>query len=105
MGIAKGPSENMESLRVVVFREDGLYVAQCLEQDISVQAPDLNSLMDRLELAVDAECALSVELTGKPFDGPAAPVYFHTLWEKGSLAISRLNVPVSGLKIEAKLAA
>ena len=104
MSIAKGPSDDMDSLRVVVFREDDLYVAQCLEQDISVQAPDLNTLLDRLELAIDAECALSMELTGKKFDGPAAPVYFHNLWEKGSIAITRLNMPV-GLKIDAKLAA
>ena len=105
MSIAKGPTDDMDSLRVVVFREDDLYVAQCLEQDISVQAPDLNTLIDRLELAIDAECALSMELNGKPFGGPAAPVYFHTLWEKGSLAITRHNMPVYGLKIDAKLAA
>jgi hypothetical protein len=105
MSIARGPTDDMDSLRAVVFREDDLYVAQCLEQDISVQAPDLNTLIDRLELAVDAECALSMELTGKPFSGPAAPVYFHTLWEKGSLAITRHSVAVNGLKIEAKLAA
>ena len=34
----------MQQLRVVVFQEEGAWVAQCLEYDIGAQAPDLNTL-------------------------------------------------------------
>jgi hypothetical protein len=96
----------MDSLRVVVFREEDLYVAQCLEHDISVQAQDLNALMDRLDLALEAECALSAERSGGTLEHIApAPNYFHALWDKGSLAIRRLNVPIGSRQMEFKLAA
>ena len=88
---------NLDTLRVIVFREDGMYVAQCLEHDISTQAVDIDTLLDRLELTVEAECEMARERAEKPFENIApAPNYFHGLWEKGSVSLSRLNevVPV-----------
>ncbi len=91
---AKGPTPDLKDIRAVVFKEGDLYVAQCLEYDIATQAPDLDTLLDRLDLTLEAECAITMERTGKPFDGIApAPVLFHQLWEKGSHSIGRVNVP------------
>ena len=75
-----------------------MYVAQCLEYDISTQAPTLEALLDRLDLTVEAECQMSLERGGnQPFDGICpAPNYFHSLWDKGSMAIKRLNHKVDG---------
>jgi hypothetical protein len=79
----------------VVFREADVYVAQCIEYDIATQAKDLDTLLERLDLTLDAECAMSVEREGKPFGNiPPAPNYFHDLWEKRSISIARLHVPV-----------
>jgi hypothetical protein len=51
--------------------------------------------LNRLDLTIEAECQMSLEATGEPFGGIApAPVYFHNLWEKGSVAIVRKNMSV-----------
>jgi hypothetical protein len=86
---------DLRQLRVVVYKEGDLYVAQCLEFDIATQAIDLDVLLERLDLTIDAECGMSKESTGKPFDGiPPAPNYFHGLWDKRSVSLSHLRVPV-----------
>lgn len=83
------------NLRVVVYREGDVYIAQCLEMDIATQARDLDTLLERLDLTIDAECAMSVERNGGPFDGiPPAPNYFHGLWEKRSMSLTHLHFPV-----------
>jgi hypothetical protein len=62
-----------KSLRVVVFREEDLYVAQCLEHDICVQADSLPKLQKRFEA--------TLRLEGDDLDliDPAPP-RFHDLW-------------------------
>ena len=95
MATAQSPREGLKEVRVVVFREEDMYVAQCLEFDIATQAPDIEGVLDRLDLTIEAECQMSKEATGEPFSGiPPAPVYFHHLWEKGSVAITRKNLSV-----------
>jgi hypothetical protein len=93
MATAQSAPDGLKEVRVVVFREEDMYVAQCLEFDIATQAPDIEAVLDRLDLTIEAECQMSMEANGKPFDGIApAPVHFHHLWEKGSVAITRKNV-------------
>jgi hypothetical protein len=73
---------DLEQLRVIVYRDADLYIAQGLEVDIATQAKDIPSLLARLDLTIEAECAMSKERGGAPFDGiGAAPNYFHGLWE------------------------
>lgn len=76
------------TLRVVVFQDCGLWVAQCLEHDIGAQAADIDTLMARLEVTVKAEIAESIERHGKPFAGiAAAPERFHQMWERRVRAV------------------
>lgn len=92
---AKSAADGQETVRVVVFREGDVYVAQCIEYDIATQAADLDALLERLDLTLDAECAMSRERGGAPFAGIApAPNYFHDLWDKRSISIARLHLPV-----------
>lgn len=99
------PVSHGHKVRAVVFREDDLYIAQCIEYDICAQASDIDSALDRLELTIHAECAWSHERDIPALDGIApAPNYFHALWDKGSLAITRVTVPVDAISIEAKFA-
>ena len=66
----------MNTIRVVAFKEGDIWVAQCLERDISAQASDLDTLRSRIEVAIEAE---------KPLENlPAAPAYFFSLWDKKS---------------------
>ncbi len=65
------------------------------ELDISAQARDIEAVLDRLELTIEAERAMSLEAGGEEFDGIcAAPNYFHELWDKLSLTLNGVNVPV-----------
>jgi hypothetical protein len=106
MGAATAGSAELDHLRVIVYPEGELFVAQCLEKDIATQARDIETLLDRLDLTIDAECAASRERDEKPLSKiGAAPNYFHDLWEKRTLMITRLHVPVGQhLKMEVGLA-
>ena len=68
---------NETTLRIIAFSEFDQWVAQCLEHDVCVQAPDLDTLRDRMEAAFYAEDTAQRE-AGK--DGlsaiPAAPEHF-----------------------------
>jgi hypothetical protein len=64
-------------LRIVLFREGSVWLAQGLEHDLGVQAENLKDLMLRLEIALD--------LAGEDLAGePEAPVYFQHLWPLGA---------------------
>jgi hypothetical protein len=72
-------------LRVIVFRDVNLWVAQCLEHDIGAQAHDLDTLEARLGVALETELATSLEQHGAPFAGiDPAPEHFHEMWERRS---------------------
>ena len=70
------------TIRVVVFKDDDGWVAQCLEYDIGAQADDIDTLNERLSAALKMEFKESVERHGKPFAGiDPAPLRFQTMWE------------------------
>ncbi len=77
-----------DTIRVIVFQDDGLWVAQCLEYDIGAQAADIDSLNDRLIVVLKAECKESLERHGKPFAGiDPAPERFHLMWERRARSV------------------
>jgi len=88
------PTGGETHIRAIVFREDNMYVAQCLEYDIVSQASDLANLLERLHRTVEAEFAACVAAGKKAPEciGPAQP-YYHGLWEKRSVALERIQVP------------
>ena len=53
-----------------------MYVAQCLEHDIAVQAADMATLQRRFEATVEAEAAM-----GDLDEIPPAPEEFHQKWD------------------------
>lgn len=71
-----------QKMRVVVFEEEGLFVAQGLEYDICTQAETLSELVARFEMTLDAECR---EPRGLDRLGPA-PAMFFRKWEEATLA-------------------
>lgn len=71
-----------ETIRVIVFQDNGMWVAQCLEHDIGAQATDIDTLNARLEVVLRMEFKASMEKHGKPFAGIApAPERFQLMWE------------------------
>ncbi|MCP3053749.1 hypothetical protein [Aurantimonas marianensis] len=69
-----------DKIRVIFYEESGAWIAQGLEHDICVQAPTLNDLYGRLEVAVRLE---ETEPGGIDRIGEA-PSHFFDLWEKRS---------------------
>jgi len=93
MSAAQGPHGEEHEIRAIIFREGDVYVGQCLEYDIAAQAPDLDSLLDRLELAVEAEFATCEEQACAPHKCISpAPVYYHQLWDRRSIMLQQVHV-------------
>jgi hypothetical protein len=76
------------TLRVVVFKDGDLWVAQCLEHDIGAQAPTIDALNVRLKVVLDAELKESLERHYAPFAGiPPAPERFQLMWDHRSRSV------------------
>lgn len=72
-------------IRAILFREGDSWIAQCLEYDIGAQADDLDSLQERLFVALDMEYETSLRITGEPFGGiPPAPKHYYRMWSEQS---------------------
>jgi len=70
-------------IRVVVFKDDGHWVAQCLEYDIGAQAENIDLLNDRLKVVLMAEFKESMERHQSPFGGiDPAPERFQQMWNR-----------------------
>lgn len=64
-----------KELRIVVFKEEGTFIAQCLEFDICTQADSMEVLQERMN------CLIEVELSsGQDID--EAPERFHKMWDQ-----------------------
>jgi len=74
--------------RVVAFREEGTWVAQCLDIDVCVSAPNLSRLWNVLDLMLFAERHLASEL-GQSLPGPA-PLKFHELWANDACVVKKI---------------
>ncbi len=71
-----------QTIRVIVFQDGGLWVAQCLEYDIGAQAQDVDTLMSRFEVTFKTELKESMVRHGKPLAGiDRAPERFHRMWD------------------------
>ena len=82
------------TLRIVVFQDDGLWVAQCLEHDIGAQAADFDTLMTRLEVTIKAELRESLERNHAPFAGiDRAPERFFQMWERRARSVEMSTPP------------
>ncbi|TCU77036.1 hypothetical protein EDE08_102580 [Bradyrhizobium sp. R2.2-H] len=65
-----------DGLKVVVFKEAEQWVAQCLDHDVCVQGPDLETVRSRMHVALTAEDDLE--------SLPKAPEHFFKLWDRKS---------------------
>jgi hypothetical protein len=101
MDIASG------TIRAIVFQDNGVWVAQCLEHDIGAQADDLDTLAERLEIALKIELKESMEQHREPFHGIApAPDRFFRMWERRARSFELNAAPwmTSGNKTKLNLA-
>ena len=74
-----------QELRVVVFQEEGYWIAQCIEYDIGAQGKTYRDMAEHFALALTLELGESTNRHGEPFAGiDPAPAYFQRLWEQRS---------------------
>ena len=72
----------MENINVIVFQEEGAWLAHCVEVDICTQAADLKTLQRRLDLTIQLELEESIRRHGEAFAGIGpAPTYIREKWE------------------------
>ena len=76
-------SEGAE-MRIVVYQENGKWVAQCLEYDIRAQADTIEKLQSYIDIAISNTLGDSRERHGKIDHIDPAPDHFHQLWERRS---------------------
>jgi hypothetical protein len=82
------------NLRVIMFKDETQWVAQCLEHDIGAQGPDVDTLMSRLEVVLKAECKASLEKGEKPFSRiEPAPARFEQMWERRARSVDMVPAP------------
>lgn len=73
----------VREIRVLITKENGYWVAQCLEYDIGVQSLDPDKLPRRLAAAIEAERQQSLQRHGKAFAGISpAPEHFFREWDR-----------------------
>lgn len=75
--------QNEPNIRILVFKDGDIYVAQCLEVDIAACAETVNQL--RLDIAgtIEAYRQETIERHGVPFQGlEPGPQEFHDMWER-----------------------
>jgi len=60
-------TKNTETIRVIAYREADMWVAQCLEHDISAQGCDFETCMRRLTATVNAEAEYTLKNHGSEF--------------------------------------
>jgi len=76
------------SIRAVVFREEGRWVAQCLEYDIATQDDSMDGLYDRLGRVLAAYLGLAAEPGADPFAGiPPAPKRYWEMYRGARLRL------------------
>ena len=74
--------EHTHELRVVVFRDNEKWIAQCVEFDIGAQGETFDDVATRFALAIGADFQESMQRHGKPFGGiDPAPRWYAELWE------------------------
>lgn len=105
MSAPTAPTGTESRIRAIVYREGDVYVAQCIEYDIATQASDIETLLDRLELTIEAEFEACEEAGKAPKECICpAPVYYHELWGARTYKIDRVNVSSPLYPIDVALA-
>jgi hypothetical protein len=72
-----------KAMRVLIFRRDEWWVAQCLEYDIAAQARSLNDVQYEIQRVVIGRVFAAQALGIEPFKGiPKAPEGYHKIFKK-----------------------
>lgn len=89
-----GVIKNM-NVSVVAFKEEGTWVAQCLEYDICAQAHSLAELGNEVERIFAANFAIALELGQEPFSNiEPAPRKYWDLYNRSTVKVDIERQPL-----------
>jgi hypothetical protein len=81
-----------DSLRVVIFQEGDIWIAQALEHDICAQGSDLDVVKERFVATMEAELDHAREQGKASLDHiPQAPDHFFQMWKERSSFSEKLE--------------
>lgn len=79
----------MIEIRAVIFRENDVWVAQCLEHDLGTQANTIEMLHQRLDTTLIA----TLRENGGSFTTiPETPAYFGSMWQRNDGDINERTI-------------
>ena len=83
-------TQRPNAMRFVIFQEDELWVAICLEHYVGAQGRTPDEVKRRLQIAYRAELDKSKARTGTPFgDIVSAPEKYRQMYESADVAVTR----------------
>lgn len=84
------------ALSVILYQEDGHWIAQGLEFDITAKGSSPPDASKKFACKVGAELIMSLELEDTtPFEGVGpAPVEFWKMWESSSMEVQMERLPI-----------
>ena len=88
------PAIQQVNVNVIVYPEDGVWIAQCLEIDISCQAKTPNELYTRLMKNIAANLAISTHLGKNPLSIGPAPKKFWQMFEQSKMRLQGESLPM-----------
>ena len=75
--------QNEPTIRILVFKDGDMYVAQCLEYDIAACASTMKELRNDILGTIECYRQESVDRSGNPFQGiDPAPQDLHKMWDE-----------------------
>ena len=80
--------DNTQPLRIVVYKEQDKFIAQCVDYDIATQADDLETLKSRMDCLIECEISYALE-SGQAVD--PAPERFHNMWKQNARLADSAN--------------
>lgn len=84
---------NKSGIRVIAYRDGDVWVAQCLEYDISAQGADFQTAMRRLTATVNIECQHTRRTHGEAFASiEPAPEHFERMFEAAEQSLASENM-------------
>lgn len=91
----------IDTLRVLIYPSDDIYIGQCLEHDLCVRGDNVQDVRRRINQTVlaYAEDGLSF------FDLPKAPKQFFDLWDSGDQPPFRIESDPISVNIEMRAVA
>ncbi len=76
-------SKNVRKIRIVVFQDNGWWIAQCLEYDIAAQAKTFDDVQYEIQRMLIGRTIAAKKTGVGVFDNiPPAPKYYHELYKK-----------------------